>query len=558
MAITGNPGDLATGGFGTGVRGVAATARDVANAVTRGREMAAAREIGQGSNRNTGTGFRGPTSTWGSAPSVVPGSILGRAAASPLAPYAGAFNVTQDELVQAALANAGLMSGGPMNPSLFELKAMAQQVQASPELQGVLGAVYGPFASGVAPSVPAGILGDEVAAALPAVQDEVANTIMAGPDDFRAAPATIEEAMQYSASPTYSGPKGVAALNPAARMASVRATGLNIPQIQASPADIDAATRMVLAESSNIVNEQGGLNVPAIQAVADVIRNRVISEQFPNTVPGVLSQPRQFEPYTSGVYMSKQFGPQNPNYSAVRDVVQAVFSGEAAPVVGGAVNFGNNAIIQGRPTASQRTQEAFAQMAADPESVTFYSSRNPSRVQQTFGVLPGSRPVEFAALPGAATPATRNQVAMALPPGSLAPAYTRRDQVATPVSPSPAPVVAEAPAVRAPSLPPRTPTPSTAARLFSQFTGQPLYQTASLLEGQPNTSIYGNETKRIANSLLAASQPTAPTRDRSEAEEPQMEQKPVPVQPVQLSSSLLPDWYWEWYKSRGLTGGLLG
>lgn len=48
-AIGGNPGDLATGGFGTGISGQAATPRDVASAVSRGESMAASR--GEGGNR---------------------------------------------------------------------------------------------------------------------------------------------------------------------------------------------------------------------------------------------------------------------------------------------------------------------------------------------------------------------------------------------------------------------------------------------------------------------------------------------------------------------------
>jgi len=98
MAITGNPGDLATGGFGTGVRGVAATPRDVANAVARGEAMAASRANEGG--RDIGTGFRGPATTWGGAQSVVPGSalsLLGNQPISPMAPYGNAFDFTPTE-----------------------------------------------------------------------------------------------------------------------------------------------------------------------------------------------------------------------------------------------------------------------------------------------------------------------------------------------------------------------------------------------------------------------------------------------------------------------------
>lgn len=169
MAITGNPGDLATGGFGTGISGVAATARDVANAVSRGNAMAGGfGGNGGGGGSPIGTGFRGPATTWGSGRSVVPGSLLGRQLASPLSPYGGAFNVTQDELVKAALSNAGLYST-PGNPSLFRLKELAAQTKASPELQGVLGSIQGPFLAGGTPTpIPSGILENALSSSLPA------------------------------------------------------------------------------------------------------------------------------------------------------------------------------------------------------------------------------------------------------------------------------------------------------------------------------------------------------------------------------------------------------
>lgn len=59
MFVGGNPGDLATGGYGTGISGRAATSRDVAAAVDRGNAMAAGRDVGQGGNRDP-LGMRGP------------------------------------------------------------------------------------------------------------------------------------------------------------------------------------------------------------------------------------------------------------------------------------------------------------------------------------------------------------------------------------------------------------------------------------------------------------------------------------------------------------------
>lgn len=466
MAITGNPGDLATGGFGTGVRGVAATPRDVANAVARGNAMAAARAGGgEGGSRVAGTGFRGPATTWGTQQSVVPGSALGLLSAqpvSPMAPYGSAFDFTAKELTSAlkSMNRAGLPGAG-----LLDLLGL-QSALKKPENMAMSEVLGGPFAADqtaaqTAFSVPSGVLGGALNEALP-------SATMAAP--------SIEEAIS---SGTYSGPKGVTSLTPAARTASVNVQGLNIPQVAYTPEELDAATRMVLAESSNIVNAQGGLNTPAAQAVADVIRNRVLSEQFPSTVQGVLSQKNQFEPYGSGAYLSTQYGPENPNYTAVRDLVRGVLSGEAAPVVGGAVNFGNNAIIQGRPTASQRTQNAFAQMGADPNSVTFYSARNPATVQQTFGVLPGAVPVDF----GSPVPVAARQP---VPVADLVSAMVQPEQ---------------ARAVASPSLPPRTPTPSFIERLATNVLGVPSYDTGpGILGGAVKAADMGTQ-------ILAGAQP---------------------------------------------------
>ena len=192
----------------------------------------------------------------------------------------------------------------------------------------------------------------------------------------------------------YSGPKGVTSLNPMARMASVTSQGFNVAPMSYTPKSLDLMTRIALAESSAIKNKFGAVSTPALQGVMDVMRNRMLSPQFPNTLTGVLTQKNQFEPYGSGAYQA--FGPSNPNYAAARSMAEAVLRGEAAPTVGGAVNFGNNAVIQGRPTASQATQRAFAAMEADPTSVRFADATNPS-VQHTFGALPGAKTVDFGA-----------------------------------------------------------------------------------------------------------------------------------------------------------------
>ena len=53
------------------------------------------------------------------------------------------------------------------------------------------------------------------------------------------------------------------------------------------------------------------------KAVAEVILNRVESEKFPNTIKEVITQPRQFQPYTSRSY--KRVNPTEETYRAIVD-----------------------------------------------------------------------------------------------------------------------------------------------------------------------------------------------------------------------------------------------
>lgn len=137
MAITGNPGDLATGGYGTGISGRAATSRDVANAVSRGEAMAGARMGGGGQGNNR---------------------------AGPLAVYGNEFTFTDEELKNAALSGAGLLFGTPQNPTVKMLMDIKKQTDASPKLQGVLNAIQAPFKAGY--QAPSGLLDSAVSTAM--------------------------------------------------------------------------------------------------------------------------------------------------------------------------------------------------------------------------------------------------------------------------------------------------------------------------------------------------------------------------------------------------------
>ena len=130
MAITGNPGDLATGGFGTGISGRAATPGNVASAVSRGNAMAAGRMGGGpgpaggllGSAMRAG-GFAG------AAPAGMPGAsfanqlavsrgagLLGQLGGTPLALNDAQIALEKARILEGALraqyGNAGLLKGG--------------------------------------------------------------------------------------------------------------------------------------------------------------------------------------------------------------------------------------------------------------------------------------------------------------------------------------------------------------------------------------------------------------------------------------------------------------
>ena len=68
-------------------------------------------------------------------------------------------------------------------------------------------------------------------------------------------------------------------------------------------------------------------------AVGSVVMNRVASDQFPNTVCGVVSQKRQFAP---GVMTRKMNSKAMPD---VREAAHAVLRGERHPLIGNAQFF---------------------------------------------------------------------------------------------------------------------------------------------------------------------------------------------------------------------------
>lgn len=196
---------------------------------------------------------------------------------------------------------------------------------------------------------------------------------------------------------SYAGPKGANALNTAARYASVGGIGA-MPQVKASPGEVDTMARLILAETGNIKNKYGGISTPGMLGVADVIRNRVLSENFPNTVSGVMSQGAatrspQFTPmgYAYGRPVNK-YSPSSPGYQAASDVARAVLSGEQAPTVGNSLNYANLSVINKPGSgASAKTRAAFNSMTPEAQ---FVSAKNPAN-QHTFGTIGGNSDVNF-------------------------------------------------------------------------------------------------------------------------------------------------------------------
>ncbi|WP_246253331.1 cell wall hydrolase [Sulfitobacter maritimus] len=91
------------------------------------------------------------------------------------------------------------------------------------------------------------------------------------------------------------------------------------PQPRPAAADVECMARAMYFES-NRSSSNGML------AVGSVVMNRVESDRFPNTVCGVVSQPKQFAP---GV-MTK---PMNKGANLARQIAQEVLSGQRHPKV---------------------------------------------------------------------------------------------------------------------------------------------------------------------------------------------------------------------------------
>lgn len=120
-----------------------------------------------------------------------------------------------------------------------------------------------------------------------------------------------------------------------------------------SPQDLDLIARTALAEGGN--DGDAGM-----AAVANVIRNRVQSGQFGDSVGTVVHQPGAFEAWSLGRRDPNYpggFSTRDPNYQRARQVAQSVFAGQTPDATRGALYYYNPSL----QAALGRQPPAFAQ-----------------------------------------------------------------------------------------------------------------------------------------------------------------------------------------------------
>lgn len=111
------------------------------------------------------------------------------------------------------------------------------------------------------------------------------------------------------------------------------------------PRDRDLIIRTVIGEAAQEPFEgQAG--------VAHVIRNRLSTGQYGQSVPDVLFAPKQFEPWSTRSRELMGIDPQSPIYQRTGQVVDMVFGGQLPDPTGGALNFANVDIVRDRGNAS--------------------------------------------------------------------------------------------------------------------------------------------------------------------------------------------------------------
>ena len=487
MAITGNPGDLATGGFGTGVRGVAATPRDVANAVARGESMAAARAGGEGGRGNIGTGFRGPATTWGSQQSVVPGSALGLLStqpASPMAPYGNAFDFTGKELTAALLSmNKARLPGAGM----WALGTLQKQLQ-DPVNIAMSEALGAPFVSyqevpTSSVSVPSGLLGSELSASLPAASTQPVATEQVDTGSFaggllgsQLAAIKAGENIPAPVSPALTG-EGWVDIE---------------PDVNVNSPDVQNLIRMARAASA-----QTGQRLTITSGVEPRAAG---SLQHP---AGLAIDLRAYSPVT-GAGLANYQSPET--FPAYESVAQAMRAAQQASFPQYNDTFRWGGYFSGGP----EKYGALDLMHFDVNNPRGYGMAGGSfetgltpEMRQTWGinaptVNTPAGPIAVAAAPAPAPAPAPSPVPVAVP-------------VQTTVPPEQVRVAAT------PTLPPRTPTPTMLGRIATNLFGIPGYDTGpGILGGAAKASEFGTQILAGAQPQVvdAASAPPAPSAVR--------------------------------------------
>lgn len=186
---------------------------------------------------------------------------------------------------------------------------------------------------------------------------------------------------------SYYGPKGAGSLNTDARYAAARSVGFTPDPVQRTPGDAEAMGRMMMAESATIRNQYGNPSVPGLMGVGEVMRNRMLSERFPDTVQGVMTQRKQFSPWGDGSYART---PANPMATSI---AESILSGESPPTVGTSLNYGNIDTINNKPGySSAASKAAFNSM---PVEARIADARNPNTFSHSFGTIGPASDVGF-------------------------------------------------------------------------------------------------------------------------------------------------------------------
>lgn len=188
---------------------------------------------------------------------------------------------------------------------------------------------------------------------------------------------------------SYYGPKGINSLNTDARLAAARSVGWSSPTVPRTPGDAAMLGRMMMAESQSIQNPQGGIRTEGLHGVADVVRNRVLSEKFPDNAVDVMRQPNQFSPLNAN---DGSFYRTPEDYSATA-IAESVLSGETPPVVGNSLNYANLDTVRNMGGySSAATKAQFGNMDVNR---VIADARNPGQISHSFGTIGNQSDVDF-------------------------------------------------------------------------------------------------------------------------------------------------------------------